>query len=81
MGIMCAPDIFQESMSNLMERLEFTRTYLDDLWCLSKDHFDEHLEDVELFKNLQSNGTKSSFGRSEINYLGYVFTRKVVKDQ
>ena len=36
MGVMCAPDIFQENMSNLMEGLELVRTYLDNLLCLSK---------------------------------------------
>lgn len=47
MVIMCAPDIFQETMSNLMEGLEFVCTYLDNLMCISKGHFNEHLEDVE----------------------------------
>ena len=27
MGVMCAPDVFQENMSNLMEGLEFAHTY------------------------------------------------------
>ena len=30
-----------------MEGLEFARTYLDDLRYISKDQFNEHLEDVE----------------------------------
>ena len=47
MGIMCATDIFQETMSNLMEGLEFARTYLDDLLCLSKGNFNEYLRDVK----------------------------------
>ena len=46
MDIMCAPDILQEKMSNIMEVLEFVRTYLEDLLCLSKGHFNEHLDDV-----------------------------------
>ena len=47
MGIMYAPDIFKENMSNFMEDLEFARTYLDDLLCLSKGWFAEHLEGNE----------------------------------
>ena len=81
MSIMCAPDIFQEKMSNLMEGLEFARTYLDDLLCLSKGNFNEHLKDVERVlirlqkANLKVNASKSSFGKTEIDYLGYVVTR------
>ena len=87
MGIMCAPDIFQEKMSNLMEGLEFARTYLDDLLCLSKGTFDEHLKDVETVlirfqkANLKVNASKSSFGKTEIDYLGYVVTRNGIKPQ
>ena len=47
MGVMCAPDIFQENMSNLMEGLEFARTYLDNLSYLSKGCFDEQRKDVK----------------------------------
>ena len=87
MGIMCAPDIFQEKMSNLMEGLEFARTYLDDLLCLSKGNFNEHLNDVERVlirlqkANLKVNASKSSFGKTEIDYLGYVVTREGIKPQ
>ena len=36
MGLCNSPDIFQEKMSELMEGLEFVRTYIDDLLCLDK---------------------------------------------
>ena len=52
MGVMCAPDIPQENMSNLIEGLEFARTYLDNLVCLSRGYFDKHLEDVDFFKKI-----------------------------
>ena len=35
MGVMCAPDIFQEKMSNLMHGLEYVVTYLDDILVLT----------------------------------------------
>ena len=35
MGVACSPDIFQAKMSELMATLEFVRTYLDDLLCIS----------------------------------------------
>ena len=35
MGISCAPDMFQEKMSNLVAHLDFTRAYIDDLLVLT----------------------------------------------
>ena len=70
-----------------MEGLEFARTYLDNLLCLSKDQFNEHLEDVEKFlirlrnANLKVNASESSFGKTEIEYLGYVVTCNGIKPQ
>ena len=55
-----------------MEGLEFACTYLDYLSCLSKVHFDEHLEDVENIlvrfqnTNLEVNASKLNFGKTEI---------------
>jgi Reverse transcriptase (RNA-dependent DNA polymerase) len=47
MGLCNSPDIFQEKMSELMEGLEFVRTYLDNLLCLTKDTFEDHLEKLD----------------------------------
>ena len=85
--IMCAPDIFQEKMSNLMEGLAFTRIYLDDLSFLSKGHFNEHLEDVEKVlihfqkANLKVNASELSFDKTETEYLGYIVNRNRIKPQ
>ena len=87
MGIMCALDIFQEKMSNLIEGLEFARTYLGNLLCLSKNHFNEDLKDVEkvLIRlqdvNLKVNKSRSRFYKTEIEYLGYVVTCNGIKSQ
>ena len=43
MSVVCSPNIFQAKMSELMATLEFARTYLDDLLCISKGNLDEHL--------------------------------------
>ena len=65
-----------------MEGLESARIYLDYFLSLSKDHSDEHLEGVEKTLkilrnvNLRINAMKPSFEENEINYLGYVVTRK-----
>jgi hypothetical protein len=47
MGISCSPDIFQEKMSDLMQHLNFVRTYLDDLLVISCSTLDDHLEKLE----------------------------------
>jgi hypothetical protein len=43
MGLCNSPDIFQEKMSELMEGLEFVRTYINDLLVITKESFDDHL--------------------------------------
>ena len=76
---------FKGKISNLMEGLEFARTYLDDLLYLSKGGFNEHLKDVEKVlislqnANLKVNASKSSFDKTEIGYLEYVVTRNGIK--
>ena len=87
MGIAGSPDIFQEKMSVLMADLEFVRTYLDDVLCISKSTFDDHLEKLRqvLIKlrdaGLKCNAPKSKFCATEIDYLGYVLTRDGIKPQ
>ncbi len=48
MGVACSPDIFQSKMSELIATLEFVRTYLDDLLCITKDDLEDHLAKLKL---------------------------------
>ena len=85
MGVNVSPDVFQEKMSNLMQDLEYVRTYLDDLLVISNGSFEEHLH--QLGKVLQRlrraglkiNAEKSSFFAPEIEYLGYLLTKDGIK--
>ena len=85
MGLCNSPDIFQEHMSELLGDLEFIRTYLDNLLCLTKGDWQDHLFKVEtVLKRLQKaglkvNAEKSFFGRSELQYLGYIITRDTIQ--
>ena len=85
MGLCNSPDIFQEKMSELMDGLAFVRTYIDDLLCLTKGTFSDHLEKVELVlqrlqkAGLKVNVTKSFFARSQLEHLGYWITRTGIK--
>jgi hypothetical protein len=87
MGIAGSPDIFQEKMSLLMVDLDFVRTYIDDILCISKSTFDDHLEKLEkvLIKlrdaGLKCNAPKSLFCATEIEYLGYILTRNGIRPQ
>jgi Reverse transcriptase (RNA-dependent DNA polymerase) len=85
MGLCNSPDIFQEKMSELMEGLDFIRTYIDDLLVITKESFDDHLEKLDLVlqqlenARLKVNGNKSFFARTELEYLGYWITRNGIK--
>ena len=87
MGIAGSPDIFQEKMSGLMAELEFVRTYLDDVLCISKDSFDDHLTKLEQVltqlqqARLKCNAPKCKFCAEELEYLGYLLTRDGIKPQ
>ena len=81
MGLCNSPDIFQEKMGTLMADLEFVRCYIDDILCITKGNWDDHLEKLEqVFQRLQAaglkiNANKSSFGQHALEYLGYWITR------
>ena len=87
MGIAGSPDIFQSKMSELMATLEFVRTYLDDLLCITKGNLEDHLSKLrEVLTRLQEaglkvNADKSKFCAFETEYLGYVLTRDGIKPQ
>ena len=85
MGLSNAPDIFQEKMNSLMEGLEFARAYIDDVLVISKQSFEEHLENLEQVltclaeTGLKVNITKCKFCQTELEYLGYTINREGVK--
>ena len=87
MGLCNSPDIFQECMSELFIGLDFVRTYLDDIACLSSDTWQDHLNKLDIvFRRLQEaglkvNADKSFFGLGELEYLGYIITRDSIKPQ
>ena len=59
MGIAGSPDIFQAKMSELMVVVEFIRTYLDDLLCITKASLNDHLDHLRLvFTKLREVGLK-----------------------
>eukprot|EP00980_Cylindrotheca_fusiformis_P029358 scaffold23398_cov186-Cylindrotheca_fusiformis.AAC.1 len=64
-------------MNNLMEDIENVLAYLDDVLCVTKGDFDDHLTQLEkVLKKLHDAGLKVNlpkcyFARGELEYLGY----------
>jgi hypothetical protein len=72
-------------MSNLMQHLDFVRTYPDDLLVISCSTLEDHLEKLECVlkilsdKGLRVNADKSTFYVTEIEYLGYWISRSCIQ--
>ena len=48
-----------------MDGIEFVHTYIDDLLCLTKGSYNDHLEKLEIvFKRLQDAGLKVNATKS-----------------
>ena len=68
-------------MNEMFRSFEFIRAYIDDLLMITKSDTSDHLEKLEwtLKKNkkngLKCNIEKASFGKTEMEYLGFWVTR------
>ena len=59
MGLCSSCDIFQEKISDLMQGLEFVRTYIDDVLYITALTFEDHLENLDkVLKRIQTAGLK-----------------------
>ena len=87
MGLNGSPDIFQAIINDIMGDLLNVRAYLDDILIPTAGSFEDHLKHLELvLQRLEDVGfavniRKSSFGVSEIDYLGYWITRNGIQPQ
>jgi len=85
MGLCNSPDIFQEKMSELFAGFDYVRAYIDDLLVLTKGDWHEHLAKLDsVLQRLQEAGLKiniqkCSFGKDEVEYLGYMITQDGIK--
>ena len=74
-------------MHNLFRDLDFVEECIDDLLVTTTGSFEDHLTKVgqvltRLGKaGLKCNAIKSSFCRTEVEYLGYLITRNGIKAQ
>jgi hypothetical protein len=79
------PIYFSRNMSDLMQPLDFVRTYLDDLLVISSGTLDDNLEKMEVVfkflsdKGLRVNAEKSTFCAEEIKYRGYWISKSGIQ--
>ena len=82
MGLCNSPDIFQEKMNELLNGLEYWRTYIDDQLIISNTSFEDHINKLVKVlskldqKGFKVNAEKSFFARNKLEYLGFRISRQ-----
>ena len=85
MGIKVAGDIFQQRMNELLGHLPFVRAYLDDVLIITKSTWEDHCGAIQTVlqllhsKGLKVNAEKSFFGRTELEYLGFIINQQGIR--
>ena len=85
MGLAGSPCMFQERMTNFVGDLEHARACLDDLLCLARGTFEDHLDKLdEVFHRLLKAGLRVSakkcvFCKDQVEHLGFCITRNGIK--
>ncbi|MGL5708363.1 MAG: reverse transcriptase domain-containing protein, partial [Aeromonas sp.] len=83
-GLSNAPMTFQRVMTHTFTDMKFVRVYLDDILIFSQS-IEDHIIHVEAVINrliengISVNFEKSSFGKTEIRYLGQVISEEGIK--
>lgn len=85
-GITSAPEIFQKTVSSLINTLMLDNVlvHADDILITGKDMIEHDRDLFKVLKLLSENGltlnfNKCEFRKSETSYLGYVISRKALK--
>jgi hypothetical protein len=87
MGVVCAPDIFQSKINELLGDIKAVRAYIDDILMVTKGNFKDHIQMLDKvltrckMVNLKVNASKSYWGLSKVEYLGYIISREGIKPQ
>ena len=74
-------------MINLFRELEYVRGYIDDLLITTNGTYQDHLEKLSTVlaklqkAGLKVNAVKSNFCQPEVEYLGFLITRRGIKPQ
>jgi hypothetical protein len=86
MSMCCSGDVFQAKVDQLLGDIKGVKTYIDNILVISEGSFDDHLKHLDTCytriqeeARLKVKADKSSFGLSEILYLGYIISCKGIK--
>ena len=85
-GLAQAPGYFQNLMNKVLNGLNFTLTYLDDVIIFS-ENAEQHLKHIQIVltklkqANLKLKKSKCAFFKKELHYLGHLFTTDDIKPQ
>jgi hypothetical protein len=59
----CSPDIFQGNVSDLMQNIEFVRTYFDDLLVIITSNFEDHFQNIDIVLKKLSEQRRVNFAQ------------------
>uniref|UniRef100_A0A0K0FFN6 RNA-directed DNA polymerase n=1 Tax=Strongyloides venezuelensis TaxID=75913 RepID=A0A0K0FFN6_STRVS len=84
MGLSRSPDTFQRIVDNMMNQVEGSFVYIDDILLTAKNE-DEHIRQIEkTFRIMEKYNTKitlekTEFGKAEIKYLGFMLSENGIR--
>ena len=85
-GLAQAPAYFQNLMTKLLNGLQFTLAYLDDVVIFSENE-EQHLKQIQIVltrlkqANLKLKKSECAFFKKELHYLGNILTTDGIKPQ
>ena len=81
MGVSNSLEIFQERMNKMFRGFDFIWAYIDDLLIITKGDWSDYFQKLEqTLQKVKDNGLKcnikkSSFGKTDMEYLGFWVNR------
>uniref|UniRef100_A0A0K0G3A2 RNA-directed DNA polymerase n=1 Tax=Strongyloides venezuelensis TaxID=75913 RepID=A0A0K0G3A2_STRVS len=84
MGLSGSPDTFQRIVENMMNQVEGSFVYIDDILLTAKNE-NEHIRQIEkTFRIMEKYNTKitlekTEFGKAEIKYLGFMLSKNGIR--
>ena len=87
MGVCIATDVFQQRLAELVAGIPHVYVFIDDILIVGKQTYEKHIEQVGkvlrvlMESGMQVNPLKSFWAQGEVDYLGYVISRRGIRPQ
>ncbi|KAF9758242.1 Transposon Tf2-6 polyprotein, partial [Nosema granulosis] len=83
-GLSNAPRIFQQVMTSKLQKFPFAKVFVDDILIFSKSYEEHKRHVIEVISHLHKEGIsvnfdKSSFLKTEVNYLGKIIDKDGIR--